>query len=168
MQNNDTEQLYYLFERVIKLKFNRAFVLCDDIGIHPGQNHMLSFLYKHEGQSQKQIADMINIKPSTVTIMIKKMEKANLVKRIPDEMDQRVIRVYLSDEGRIICEKLLEVNNQIQEECLKDFDEKEIEELHKLLSKVKNNLEQFEDEKLFKEKMQKHMECHHGVKEDDN
>lgn len=160
MNDKDKEKLYITFERVIKLKFNRAFCLCDEIGIHPGQNHLLTFLHRRPGQSQKQIADMLNIKPSTVTIMIKKMEKLNLVKRIPDDIDQRIIRVYLADEGEKICEKLIKVNNEIQEDCFKDFKEDEVREMQKFLDKMQENLEKVKDDKLLQESIERHIKCH--------
>src|SRR5690606_33080780 len=79
---------------------HRAHGEIQEYGLYPGQPSLLFSLAKREGQSQKELAEELEIKPATLTVMLNRMEKNGLVRRAPDEQDQRVSRIYLTDEGR--------------------------------------------------------------------
>lgn len=134
------DSLYYIFLEVLRLHYYRTHVLLDEIGVYPGQPPMLFILNKKDGQSQKEIAKTLNLKPSTITVMLKRMESANVVIRKPDPNDQRISRVYLTDEGKAICKKAVEVMKDIEEQCFGSFSGEETELLKKLLRKMKDNL----------------------------
>ncbi|WP_234702334.1 MarR family winged helix-turn-helix transcriptional regulator [Clostridioides difficile] len=69
-----------------------------------------------DGQSQKELADKRKVKASTTTVMIKRMEKAGLVERKQDEKDQRVSRIFLTDKGLEICNRVEEFNKELERE----------------------------------------------------
>lgn len=140
METIKRDSLYYIFLEVLRLHYYRTHVLLDEIGVYPGQPPMLFILNKKDGQSQKEIAKTLNLKPSTITVMLKRMENANVVIRKPDPNDQRISRVYLTDEGRAICKKAVEVMKVIEEESFGNFSGEEKELLKKLLLKMKDNL----------------------------
>ena len=50
------------------------------------------------------MARALNLSPATMTVTLKRMEKAGLVLREMDEHDQRILRVHLSEKGREMCE----------------------------------------------------------------
>lgn len=140
METIKRDSLYYIFLEVLRLHYYRTHVLLDEIGVYPGQPPMLFILNKKDGQSQKEIAETLNLKPSTITVMLKRMESANVVIRKPDPNDQRISRVYLTEVGRAMCKKSVEVMKDIEEQCYGNFSEDEKELLKKLLLKMKDNL----------------------------
>lgn len=142
--------LYYNFLEVIRFHYYRTHVLLEEIGVYPGQPPMLFILNQEDGQSQKELANKLKIKPSTITVMLKRMEKANLIVRKKDDKDQRISRVYLTEKGKKVCEDTIKVVKQIESECFKDFTEEEKETLKSLFLKMKNNLiDAFEEEGKF-------------------
>ncbi|QQY78842.1 MarR family transcriptional regulator [Keratinibaculum paraultunense] len=144
------DSLYYNFLEVIRFHYYRTHVLLEEIGVYPGQPPMLFILNQEDGLSQKELANKLKIKPSTITVMLKRMEKANLIVRKKDDKDQRVSRVYLTEKGKKVCEDTIKVVKQIERECFKDFTEEEKETLKSLFLKMKNNIiDAFEEEGKF-------------------
>jgi len=68
--------------------------------LHHGQALCFRLLSVNDGVTQKDLARMLRVAPPTVSKMLSTMEKAGLVERRPDEADQRLTRVHLTDAGR--------------------------------------------------------------------
>lgn len=148
MNHDNSDSLYHLFGEIVKLHFVRSHNLLEKLGIYPGQPPLLFSLYSRDGQSQKELADKIRIKPATITVMLGRMEKSELVTRRQDEQDQRISRVYLTEKGREICEKLKSVMAVINEECFSNFTDEEKILLRRLLMQIRDNLLKVSDNKL--------------------
>ncbi len=69
-------------------------------GGHPGEVFCLKILAQHDGMSQSDLADRLNLSRPWITKMLQSLEKAGVVTRHSDEQDQRVSRVYLTEAGR--------------------------------------------------------------------
>lgn len=142
--------LYGVFMEVVRLHFLRMNYLLEKIGVHPGQQHVLFILQHKDGCSQKEIAEILKIKPATVTVMIKRMEKNSLVNRKQDEKDQRIWRIFITDKGNEFCREAEEIRNEIEKECFENFTQEEKILLKRLLMQVKSNLhERIKEEKNF-------------------
>lgn len=134
------DSLYSIFGQVVKLNFQKMQIRLDKIGIYPGQPPVLFYLLKEDGQSQKELAQKIMIQPATITVMLKRMEKANIVERRVDSNDQRVVRVYLTDEGKKIGEKAKGIFEEMGKICFANFTKDEEIILRRLLMQMKDNL----------------------------
>lgn len=141
MEKLDKDSIYFIFLEVLRLHYYRTHMLLDKIGVYPGQPPLLFILNKHDGLSQKEIADKLGIKPSTITVMLKRMESGNLVCRRQDSEDQRVSRVYLTEEGRRLSEKSKEITIQLQDECFGNFTQEEKENFRRLFIQMRDNLQ---------------------------
>lgn len=141
MEHFKKDSLYYVFSQVMKLHFHRAHNLLNKVDIYPGQPPMLFALHIKDGQSQKELAERLNIKPATITVMLKRMESAGLLERRADVNDQRISRVYFTDKGREAYDKVYEIMRTIDSECFGNFTIEEQVLLKRLLMQVKSNLE---------------------------
>lgn len=112
------------------------------MGIHPRQLPMLKILHKKDGVSQSELCKRLCIKPSTVTVSLKRMEKMDLVRREPDERDQRMIRVYLTDKGKEIVQKTKGILEEYEKYMLEGLSEAEICLLRRMLTQIHSNLQQ--------------------------
>ena len=75
-------------------------VMAAEQGGRPGRAGVLRVLTKHEGISQRELADLLHLSPPTVTTMLQKMEQDALIERWTDETDQRLTRIRLTQAGR--------------------------------------------------------------------
>ena len=85
--------------------------------------HLLLQLHRHGGMSQKELVGKLMVKPPTVTVMIKRMEKSGFIQRKQDEQDQRVSRIYLTELGEETFRRLLKELKIVEAECFADFTE---------------------------------------------
>ena len=111
-----------------------------DLNIHPGQCGMLWVLNKHDGVSQKELAEKMRITPPSITVMIRKMEAEELIEKHQDEKDQRIARIYITEKGRKIAENMDDALHQLEKEAFANMSEQEIMLLHRLLLQMKENL----------------------------
>ncbi|MGQ9856494.1 MAG: MarR family winged helix-turn-helix transcriptional regulator [Fervidobacterium sp.] len=111
-----------------------------EFNVHPGQIPILFLLKKKPGQSQKEIAKTINVEPGTIAIMLRRMEKSGLVRRVQDEKDRRVLRVFITDKADELIKKLRRIVSDVEEIFLSNFTQEEKEKLNELLRKAKKNL----------------------------
>jgi DNA-binding MarR family transcriptional regulator len=67
--------------------------------LHRGQIRLLSLISQNGGASQKDLAEEMDVRPSSMTEMLLRMEQAGLITRKQDEKDQRVMRIFLTGAG---------------------------------------------------------------------
>lgn len=111
-------------------------------GIYPGQVPVLMLLSRKEGLSQIEISKELNIKPSTVAVSMKRMEKSGLIIRKADEKDQRIQRIYVTKKLKDIQHKLLELIHNNEKIMMKGFTESEICLMSRFFDQIYENLEQ--------------------------
>jgi DNA-binding MarR family transcriptional regulator len=68
--------------------------------VTPSQWAILAVLWQCEGIPQVDIQQSLNLEGATVTGILKRMEKAGLIRRKVDIVDKRVQLVYLTEHGR--------------------------------------------------------------------
>ncbi len=61
---------------------------------------ILSRLTEEDGLTQRQLADRVGIRAQSLSEALTGMEEKGHICRCPDDCDRRVIRVYLTEEGR--------------------------------------------------------------------
>ncbi len=141
-----SDSLYSVFTQVIRFHYYRTHKLLEKIGIYPGQPPLLFIIGKQNGQSQRELADKLRIKAATITVMLKRMARSGLIERRPDPKDQRVSRVYLTENGKRLRAEALETIKTIEEECFRSFTAEEQLILRKLLIQMRDNLKAACDE----------------------
>jgi DNA-binding MarR family transcriptional regulator len=119
--------------------------LWDEMGLYRGQPFLLSVLWEREGITHSELAAQMRVSPATVTNTIKRMEKAGFVVRRPDPEDQRVSRVYLTDRGRAIRERVGQCWQEVESEVFGTLSEQERETLYGLLNRVRDGLARWHD-----------------------
>lgn len=133
-------------------------------GIHPGQIPMLKLLQREDGICQSEISRKLGVQPPTVTVSMKRMEKMELIYRKPDEKDQRIQRVYLTDKGKVIMTDVEKNLRNNEEKMLEGMSESEICLLKRFLHQMYENIQKFpqQEESIKnkeKEEMAKCSEC---------
>ncbi len=140
----------FLLATVARLHHYRVHELVEGLGLYRGQPPLLYELWKQDGRTHSDLAAKMQITPATITRMIQRMEKAGFVQRRPDEHDQRVSRVYLTEEGRAVQSELQAVFERLERETFAGFNEQELVVLRGFLGRIRANLqavtgEQFEE-----------------------
>lgn len=75
-------------------------------GIHPGMGRPLSILADNDGVTSRELAELMDVRPSSLTEMLDRLDKEGLVTRATDSEDRRVSRVSLTEKGRELAAKM--------------------------------------------------------------
>ena len=110
------------------------------INISQDQWLVLGPVWKNEGISQKDIAEYCGKDKTSVTKIIDTLEKRNLMVRYPDQIDQRIKRVILSNKGKELMEKSMPIMEQTRNEVRKGISDQEISLFKTVLRKIYTNL----------------------------
>lgn len=115
----------------------------DDFGITQEQSHTLGYIYRHQekGISQKDIMKTFDRKGSTVSSIIKNLEKRDLVYRKVNPEDTRSKILKLTDEGITLVESFSKVFDEIEERMILNFAEEDKIKLKEYLEQMMKNLE---------------------------
>jgi DNA-binding MarR family transcriptional regulator len=136
----EVKELVDTLTAVFKSIHQRSYHKMENKNFYPGQPKLLSLIRGHEGITQKELSKMNFVTPATITGMLNKLEANHFVYRVPDEADKRILRVYLTPEGRDLAIKgemyMLSMIDQIFN-CL---DDEELKTFLTLTRKLKNNL----------------------------
>ncbi|WP_419796496.1 MAG: MarR family winged helix-turn-helix transcriptional regulator [Terasakiella sp.] len=100
----------------------------------------LSLLEESPGISQIELAARLEIDRSSAGRLLDRMEKKELIHRLKDAQDRRIVRLYLNEEARPLLEKLDTVSHEIKSVAENGLTQEEQYDLVRLLRKVKTNL----------------------------
>ncbi|GBG96441.1 MarR family winged helix-turn-helix transcriptional regulator [Lactococcus termiticola] len=105
-------------------------------GDRRGARGLLVKLWEQDGLTNSEIAELLDIRPSSVTAQVKELERRGYVERRADENDGRVSRIFLTEEGRSAKDKRSEQRNSYSEELFNNLTEEEQAQLAGLLEKL--------------------------------
>jgi DNA-binding MarR family transcriptional regulator len=111
------------------------------MGLYLGQELLLLALQQENGMTQSQLAARHSVDLSTITKVVQRMERAELVLRRADPDDARVSRVYLTEKGRNLCEPCWQIWIDLEQQLMQGLSEAEQVLLHRLLSVIASNME---------------------------
>lgn len=104
------------------------------------QQRVLGILKKHNGEmTTSQLAEELDIRPSSVSELIKKLEKSGFVTRKKDEKDKRVTLIHLTVSGVTASEEKSDKIGDFSEIFFNSLAEEEQAELNRLLEKLLTN-----------------------------
>lgn len=136
----ELKELLANLSEVTRYIHQRSYHTMNDKCLYPGQPKLLSLIRTNEGITQKDLAEKNCVTPATITGMLNKLEANHYVYRVPDESDKRVMRVYLSEEGRRLAEGAEKFMVSLIEQLFTDFSDEELQSLLSLSMKMKNNM----------------------------
>lgn len=104
--------------------------------ITPPQFIALQWLFEDGDMTIGELSNKMFLACSTTTDLIDRMEKNQLVVRVKDPNDRRVVRIHLLDEGERIIDEVIKKRQLYLQEVLKDFSDNEITSLMERLAKL--------------------------------
>lgn len=97
--------------------------ILNDVEITPPQFEALQHLIFQENMTIGELSSKMFLACSTVTDLLDRMERNDLVKRVKDENDRRIVRIVVLDKGHELLEKVMENRRSYIQDILDGFDE---------------------------------------------
>ena len=94
---------------------------------------LLTVLGRRDGLSQGEFTQEYEMDPSRVTRTAQSLESDGLIRRERDPEDNRVMRMYLTEKGSGVLDRLPEINEQLRRRVHSVLSEEEFEELRRML-----------------------------------
>ena len=130
----------FLLTQICKLHRACSNQQLEAIGMYKGQELIICELWQQDGLTQSDLVERLEIQPSTLTNALNSMEKSGLVQRKPDEADQRVSRVYLTERAGEIWPQVQQVWDDMEARTFANLTVEERVLLRRLLMQVYENL----------------------------
>ena len=126
--------------QIMHLSMKKATQLFDRFDLKPGQAGILLMLNQTGGLSHREMAKHMNVTPPSITNTIQKMEKMDYIRRSPDEKDQRIMRLSLTDKGEACLQNIKTVAAEMDAEMFSGMSQEEKLLMRRLLLQMRDNL----------------------------
>ena len=97
---------------------------------------------------QKEFEKVLGLSRATVSSVLITMEKNGLIVRITDNTETRTKKIVLSNNAQRVFNSSKEKIKKIEDICLKDITEKDLNTFINVLSKMTENLKEERNEKI--------------------
>lgn len=104
--------------------------------------HAVDAISMYDHQTISQVAKKLHLTPGTMTAMTDRLIKKGYVERKRDKADRRIIRLYLTNKGRVLYRAHRAFHNMMVKSFLKGMDAEELS----IVNKAIHNLEDFLNE----------------------
>jgi DNA-binding MarR family transcriptional regulator len=121
--------------RCLQKKFNAS-----GLNITIEQWSVLYHLWKEDGLSQQDLCNATFRDKPSITRLIDNLEKLNLVKRVPDDADRRINKVFLTRSAQKLEEQTMQMAEETLNEALEGVPMEQVELCKQVLQQVYNNL----------------------------
>jgi DNA-binding MarR family transcriptional regulator len=101
---------------------------------------VLVHLWKQDGLHQQQLADIAGKDKTTMARALSVMEKRNWLLRVPDQLDKRHKRVFLTHEGKALEKELGKHVNEVLQEVTQGIDPAEMKICKQVLKQLHQNM----------------------------
>ncbi|GBU19297.1 MULTISPECIES: MarR family transcriptional regulator [Methylobacterium] len=108
--------------------------LLDGLGVTYPQYLVLLVLWETEGLTVSEIGRRLRLDSGTLTPVLKRLESAGLLLRSRRQSDEREVEISLTDEGRALRARALQVRQAVM--CQLDLSEPEIRALRSDLNRL--------------------------------
>jgi DNA-binding MarR family transcriptional regulator len=108
--------------------------------VHEGQQYLLRTLWDEDGLAPGEVARRLGLATPTVTRAAARMEAAGLLRRVPHERDRRLVRLHLTDRGRVLEKEIGREIDNLTERALASLDQSERAALVRYLNSIRENL----------------------------
>ena len=107
-----------------------------EVGLSAATWFLLTMLIEEDGISQGEVSHRFEVDPSRITRLAQRLEKEGLLHRERDPEDNRVVRLYITEEGRLLVEDCQERRERFESRFRREFSPEELAEFRRALGVV--------------------------------
>jgi DNA-binding MarR family transcriptional regulator len=133
--------LGFMMLRVARSMKRALEIKLSDYGLTSSQFAVLAGLWDSDGISLTELGRRLNFDNPTITGIVDRMEREEFLKRIRDDEDRRVIKVFLTRKGTRLKNVLPALAEEVNSFAVNDLSVKDRERLNDFLNSI---LSQFE------------------------
>ncbi|PKR79414.1 MarR family transcriptional regulator [Halalkalibacillus sediminis] len=120
--------------------------ILDHYPITPPQFVALQWLSDSGDLTIGELSKKMYLAFSTTTDLVDRMEKNELIERVRDPKDRRVVRIHLLEKGKEIIAEVIEKRQLYLKEILQEFSTDEVNDLRSSLTQLFEEMKTHEEE----------------------
>ena len=148
MQKTDDRYLGFLISAAARLQRTVYDRRMRNLGVTRSQWTVLVRLGWQPGCSQSELAELLEVEKATAGRLIDRLEEEGLLERRPDDTDRRINRIYMTERGQSVHDKIVPFGASLVEEELTDLSAAERETFINLMNVVKRRLQIMSEENV--------------------
>ncbi len=130
------EEIDYLIRYTSRIVRRRGRDILSEFDITPPQFSALLIIIQNENLTMGCLCQHLYLASSTVTDLINRMEKNELVERVRDSVDRRVMRLRPKPKGHALIKKVMASRLRYLSSILSEVGEEEREEIRRSFHKL--------------------------------
>ena len=129
--------------RLISRKVDAAVLSAIDDNITVSQAYVIDFISDNNDRDvfQKDLEMELDLKRSSVSLMLNNMEKHDLIKRVPVSEDARLKKIILTEKAIELSKKIAYAIDSVEIKLAENMDQDEINTFLNMLNKIRTNIE---------------------------
>lgn len=136
MNVSDFKNIMWDYTRKISESMNNTFCpVCEQNGLTMMQLRILVDLYNKGSHTIGSLADSTGTAGANVSAMCKKLEGKGLLERVRDQYDERVVKVVLTEKGRLTVNK---IDTSLNQKFLKHMESESEKTMEKIILELQN------------------------------
>ena len=137
---NPLDTTTYLMVRIAKAQRSLVSSALAKMNLHIGQERLLMELWQQDGLTQTELCDRLCIEPPTLTKMLGRLEKTELLEKRRDTEDARISRIFLTSKGYSFQKPITQLWLDLEKTILAELSLEERLLFRRLLMQVYHNL----------------------------
>lgn len=125
--------------RLLRTNFDRR---VRDMGLTRSQWWVLTHLYREDGLTQTELAELMEIEKPSLGRLLDRLEAKKWIERADDPKDRRVNRVYLTVDVRPMVREMRQHASDVRQHALGGLSDNQREQLVDTLLQIKENLQE--------------------------
>jgi Transcriptional regulators len=105
-----------------------------------GQIRLLNIIAQNDGFNQKELTKILDVRSATLSELLDKLERSNLIRRTKDEVDKRKMRVFITSDGLEFLKKF-ENQNDSSEQVFENLSTEEKYSFYNTIKKLCTHFE---------------------------
>ena len=126
--------------RIAKAQRSLVSSALSKMNLHIGQERLLMELWQQDGLTQSELCDRLCIEHPTLTKMLSRLEKTDLLEKRKDAEDARISRIFLTEKGYALQQPITELWLELEETILAELSLAEKLLFRRLLMQIHHNL----------------------------
>ncbi|WP_018923530.1 MarR family winged helix-turn-helix transcriptional regulator [Salsuginibacillus kocurii] len=106
----------------------------------PEQNLIMMILWEQDGYTQNEIAARLKKDKTNIARMAASLADKGFLERVPDDLDRRSLRLYLTEEGSELGEKVTPIAEEFHHAVVQGISEEELQMVRTVLKKMQQNV----------------------------
>jgi DNA-binding MarR family transcriptional regulator len=123
--------------RLLRKHFDRR---AEPLGLTRAQWRAIKVIHRHEGISQKALAELLEMEPIPVGRVIDRLQQAGFVERRADPQDRRVWRLHTMDKAHGVLDDMEIIAAGLRDDTLAGIADAELAACLGVLERMKQNL----------------------------